>query len=239
LTTGSEPNNTDASFPPPAALLSVVDAILVMLERRKVMRAAQRQILKGALASSLVLLMASTIGSRAVRGEAQHVRWDIVHLTPGVTVNPGGEASAKNNIGDTITLTGSGTFVSPEGRGGTSSAVTGGGNWTVTTAAGVSKGTYEVTGLVRWEEAPGIFPASVDNIGSPEDFRSGLVALRIEYSDGSHGILVVSCHGAGTPDSVFEGITASKDFVDYWNRVAPSGMPNGPNANRTAFHLED
>jgi hypothetical protein len=61
--------------------------------------------------------------------------------------------------------------------------------------------------------------------------------LRIRYNDGSHGILVVSCHGAGTPDSVFEGITASKDYVDFWNRVPPSGTPATANANRTAFHL--
>src|SRR2546427_3411394 len=91
--------------------------------------------------------------------------------------------------------------------------------------------------LVRWEEAPGSFPAAADNIGNPVNFLSGLAVLSIEYSDGSHGILVVSCHGAGTPDTVFEGITASKDFVDYWNRVPPSGTPTGPNANRTSFHI--
>jgi hypothetical protein len=184
--------------------------------------------------SIIVMVMAA---SPSVFAQAAHVRWDIIHLTPGPTVNAGGQASAQNNIGDTITLTGTGTFVAPSGGGGTSSAVTGGGNWTITTASGGSSGTYVVTGLVRWEEAPGTFPASVDNIGSPADFRPGLAVLRIEYSDGSRGILVVSCHGAGTPDTVFEGITASKGFVDYWNRVAPSGTPAGTNANRTAFHL--
>ena len=38
---------------------------------------------------------------------------------------------------------------------------------------------------------------------------------------------------AGTPNTVFEGITASKSFVDYWNRVAP--VPN-VDGNRTVFH---
>jgi hypothetical protein len=184
--------------------------------------------------SIIVLVMAS---SPSVFAQAAHVQWDIVLLTPGPTVNAGGQASAQNNIGDTITLTGTGTFVAPAGGGGTSNAVTGGGNWTITTASGSSSGTYVVTGLVRWEEAPGTFPATTDNIGSPGDFRPGLAVLRIAYSDGSHGILVVSCHGAGTPDTAFEGITASKGFVDYWNRQAPSGTPTGPNANRTAFHL--
>jgi hypothetical protein len=169
------------------------------------------------------------------------IRWDIITLTAGPTVHPGGRASAKDNIGDRITLTGSGTFVPRTGRGDSdkeSRSVTGGGTWMIATTAGVSStGTYKVTGLVRWDRAPGTFPALVDTIGNPADFRSGLAVLRMQYSDGSHGILVVSCHGAGTPDSVFEGITASKDFVDFWNREAPSGTPTGPNENRTAFHV--
>jgi hypothetical protein len=186
---------------------------------------------------ALTIIFVMTAGTPFVFGQAAHVRWDIINLTPGPTVNAGGHASALNNIGGMITFTGSGTFVAPSGGDGTSSAVTGGGTWMITTPSGGSSGTYEVTGLVRWEEAPGTFPATNDNIGNPADFRPGLAVLRIEYSDGSHGILVVSCHGAGTPDTVFEGITVSKDFVDYWNRLAPSGTPAGPNANRTAFHL--
>jgi len=200
------------------------------------MRIVDTRIPRLAVMSLAVLF--STAGNQALRAEAQHVRWDIVRLSlPGATVNPEGSASAKNNVGDTITLTGTGTFVAPSGGGGTSSAATGGGTWTIATASGTSSGTYDVTGLVRWEEAPGTFPGTTDNIGSPANFRAGLAALRIEYNDGAHGILVVSCHGAGTPDTVFEGITASKDFVDYWNRVAPSGTPATANANRTAFHL--
>jgi hypothetical protein len=192
----------------------------------------------GAAAVSLAALLATTAGLRVVHGQAQHVRWDIIRLSlPGSTVNAGGHASATDNLGNMITLTGSGTFVAPAGGGGRSSAVTGGGAWTITTTTGGSSGgTYEVTGLVRWEEAPGTFPGTADNIGG--DFRSGLAVLRIEYNDGGHGILVVSCHGLGTPDSVFEGITASKDFVDFWNRVPPSGTPATANANRTSFHLE-
>jgi hypothetical protein len=172
--------------------------------------------------------------------EGTKVRWDIIRLSlPGATVNPGGEASAKDNLGvpNTITLTGSGTFVAPAGGKGTSNAVTGGGTWRITTATGPLSGAYKVTGLVRWEEAPGTFPGTDDKIGSPANFRPGLAVLRIQYSDGSHGILVVSCHGALTPDTVFEGVTASKDYVDFWNRVPPSGTPATANANRTAFHL--
>ncbi len=205
------------------------------------MRTNTRKI-SGVAGVSVALLLAMTFGARLAHGQAQHVRWDIVRLSlPGATVNSGGQASAKDNllpVADTMTLTGSGTFVAPAGGGGTSSAVTGGGVWTLTTPTGTSSGMYEVTGLVRWEEAPGTFPGTADNIGDPANFRAGLAVLRIAYTDGSHGILVVSCHGAGTPDSAFEGITVSKDFVDYWNRVAPTGTPATANANRTAFHLE-
>jgi len=45
----------------------------------------------------------------------------------------------------------------------------------------------------------------------------------------------VSCHLVGTPDSVFEGVTATKGFVDYWNREAPPAPPG--NADRTTFHV--
>jgi hypothetical protein len=192
------------------------------------------------LALTCVLGATSLSAARVRAHDETRIRWDIIALTAGPTVQPGGRASANDNRGDTITLTGSGAFSVRAGRedeDGKSRQVTGGGTWMISTASGGSSGRYRVTGLVSFEEAPGTFPANVDAIGNPADFRSGLAVLRIEYSDGSHGILVVSCHGAGTADSVFEGITASKDFVDFWNRVAPSGTPTGANANRTAFHV--
>jgi hypothetical protein len=193
-----------------------------------------------ALTLTCVLGAMFWLSARVRADDETRMRWDIITLTAGPTVHPGGQASANDNIGDTITLTGSGTFGVRTGRAAEhqkSRHVTGGGTWMITTASGRSSGGYRVTELVSFELAPGTFPASVDAIGNPADFRSGLAVLRIEYSDGSHGILVVSCHGAGTPDPVFEGITASKDFVDFWNRVAPSGTPTGANANRTAFHV--
>jgi hypothetical protein len=47
---------------------------------------------------------------------------------------------------------------------------------------------------------------------------------------------VVSCTGATAPADLFEGVTASKGFVDYFNRVAPV---NGVDANRTLFHVRN
>jgi hypothetical protein len=78
---------------------------------------------------------------------------------------------------------------------------------------------------------------------------TGLAVLRITYSDGQRGILVVSCTGAQpgaqAPASMFEGITATKPFiidtmnalatVDYKNNVAAVPMVDG---GRTLFHIE-
>jgi 5-methyltetrahydrofolate--homocysteine methyltransferase len=84
--------------------------------------------------------------------------------------------------------------------------------------------------------APGTVPtAVVNNIGKHADFRGGLVLLRIGYSDGSSGVLVVSCRApVGAPDAAFEGITASKGFVDYWHHEHDVPLVDG---NRTSFHV--
>jgi hypothetical protein len=180
-----------------------------------------------------LLIIALVVAPLAFTGVGQAddetvFRWDIINLSATFNVSAGGNASAKANDGSTITVTGSGTFETSAGN----DDVTGGGTWQTSSPA--ASGTYKVTRLVRFDLAPGTFPAASDSIGNPADARAGLAVLSIRYSDGSRGILVVSCHFNGTPDSVFEGITASKGFVDYWNRVAPAP---GVNANRTAFHV--
>ncbi len=191
---------------------------------------------------SLAVLLCMTVGLPVVRGQAAHVRWDIVSInftTTPFTASPGGQASASANDGSHIVLTGSGTFVAPAGGDGTSSATTtSDGTWAVFASGAMTPsatGTYEVTGLVRWENAGGTV-TQIDLIGDPSKRSGGLAVLRVEFSDGSHGVLAVSCHlPAGTPASVFEGITVSKGFTDYWNRQAPVA---GVNANRTVFHVD-
>ncbi len=166
-----------------------------------------------------------------------HMRWDIVSINFGTgTASAGGVASARANDGSKITLTGSGTYRSNPGN---SQDVTGVGTWQTFDASGgaTGNGSYTVTGFVSFTAAPGTFPLPHDNIGNPADARPGLLVVQIAYSDGSDGTLVVSCHFAGTPDAVFEGVTASKGFVDYWNREAPPAPPG--NAGRTAFHVID
>lgn len=173
------------------------------------------------------------------RADEQVIRWDIINLTSGPTISAGGMASAKATNPpqtaetSTITVTGSGTFVVPEGDQ-EENNVTGGGTWTTSTGGIAASGTYQVTAVVRWTEALGTL-SPTDTIGNSADLRAGLAVLRIVYSDGSLGTLTVSCHLGGTPDTVSEGITATKGFTDYWKRQAPTGI--NPGANRTAFHV--
>ncbi len=166
-----------------------------------------------------------------------HMRWDIITVNFATgTASAGGVASARANLDlSKITLTGSGTFRSNPGN---PQDVTGGGTWQTFDASGsTGSGSYTVTGLVSFTVAPGTFPLTHDNIGNPADVRAGLLVVRVAYSDGSEGTLVVSCHLTGTPDAVFEGVTASKGFVDYWNREAPPAPPG--DADRTNFHVID
>src|SRR5229473_2179084 len=159
-------------------------------------------------------------GDRASES-TQRVRWDIINIDASGNVTAGGQNSAQANDGSTLTLTGSGTF-----QPGNPDDVTGGGTWTL----GTSSGTYQVTRLVRFTPAPGTFtfPSLTDQIGNPADARAGLAVLEVEYSDQSRGVLLFSCSLTGTPPAVFEGSTASKGFVDFWNR-APH--------NATIFHV--
>ena len=190
---------------------------------------SRRQLLKGAGAVGVL----GALGvPTAVFAEDGKVRWDIINVDFGTgTLSAGGHASARANDGSKITLTGSGTF-----RGsGDDGAVTGGGMWWTTTPT--ASGTYKVTRILSWEPAPGTAPLPHDNIGELEDESAGLAVLRIRYSDGKRGVLAVSCHLNGTSDAVFEGITATKGAVDYWNREAPPTPP--ADANRTNFHVLD
>jgi len=153
------------------------------------------------------------------------MRWDIISVDfVTLTASAGGTASAFANDNSKITLTGTGTFRSNSGK---SQAVTGGGTWETSTGSG----TYEVTGFVSFVVAPGTFPLAHDNIGNPADARAGLAVLKISYDDGSDGVLIVSCTIAGTPAAVFEGITATKAYVDYLRPDVPG------NDNRTVFHV--
>jgi hypothetical protein len=173
-----------------------------------------------------------SLSSKVVRGDedGSTIRWDIQHY-PNLVLQPGGEAFADAVDGSKIRLTGSGTFHTDGGH------VTGGGTWETFSATNVRTGggTYRVVNLVTWHVAPGTLPCPpiTDDIAPCADARAGLAVLRIQYSDGGLGKLVVSCHlPVGSPASVYEGITVSRGFVDYADPVDPDLTMNG-----TIFHV--
>src|SRR5712692_62520 len=188
---------------------------------------------------SLAVLLCMTVGLPVVQGSADHVRWDIINFnsaTTPPTVSAGGFAiAAARNATPTLTirLTGSGTFIGPS-SGGTSSGVKGGGTWqTFSGGTSTGSGTYEVKELISWQFANHQAGGAIDLIDSGTR-SNGNAVLRIEYSDGSEGVLGVSCHGGGAPGGIVEGVIATKHFVTYWTAQAP--LP-GMEANRTVFHI--
>jgi hypothetical protein len=179
----------------------------------------------------LVVGLFSLAGAGEVR--AQTVQWDIIRIpsfSP-LTLMPGGVASALAQDGSQISVTGEGTFVVEK-----PTTVTGGGVWLTRDPVGsvTGFGTYQVTEVLTFVEEPGTLPpGTIDNIGKIADFRGGLAVLRITYSDGSKGVLVVSCHSPVGGPLIPEGISATKGFVPYWFFVPPIA---GVDGNRTNFH---
>ena len=192
-------------------------------------------------AAAAACLFTLCCGSMA-RGQDK-LRWDMISVqfrapsAPNI-VSAGGSDSAVNNDANgkpkqRITITGSGTF-SPWDP----TDVTGGGDYMIRDLNGnvVDSGSYTVTALVSWildalSPSP---PVQVNNITntSAEDFRNGLAVFRIAFTDGSRGLLVVSCAGPGATDKPFEGISVIKGAVHFQVPDAPTPNVDG---NRTGF----
>jgi hypothetical protein len=137
--------------------------------------------------------------SSASSGDQTLIRWDIL--------GSGGDTPLATD-NSKITLTGSGTFqLADDGA-----DVTGGGTWTTFGPAGkqTASGSYTVTQLISFNVAPGGLP----NLPAA---RAGVTYLRIAYSDGERGTLVVSCRLPGSPPAVAEGVSASKGSLYFWN----------------------
>lgn len=190
----------------------------------------RRQILKGAGAAGVVSVLGVPAAAFAGDDEGQgRVRWDLIQIVNGC-VSPGGTSSAQAEGATTIMMTGSGTF--PNVRNRCVKGVTGGGTWTATSddpRCLPGSGHYRVTELLSWTPAPGgHFPPFEDCIpgGTKATATAGVVLLRISYDDGKSGVLTVDCHLPGSPDCMFEGITATRDYVDF------SSWRGGP----TVFH---
>jgi hypothetical protein len=192
--------------------------------------------------AALAFLLLSLLASGASGGSGNtKYQWDIINFDFATnTLSQGGHASAfATHSGDSahtgkITVTGHGTFRSNSGN---PQDVTGGGAWQTFDGSGnpTGSGNYQVTGFVDFHLAPGSLPPSItDNSGNKPDVRSGLAVFEVAYDDGSNGTLIVSCDlPVGSPIDMFEGITATKGNVDYWERDPAVA---GVNANRTNFH---
>jgi hypothetical protein len=197
----------------------------------------RREVLKGAAAVGVLGALGAPALAFADGGAVVRIRWDLPNILTSCA-EPGGQASARTVDGATITFTGSGTF--PNVRNRCTRDVTGGGTWSITPGSAGSdgcfsgSGTYRVRELLRWVPAPGVFPLPCDNIGRLADARAGLAKLRVRYSNGQTGVLTVSCHLVGTPDCVFEGITASMRYEDF---TFPEPPAAGVEGNRTLFHV--
>ena len=190
--------------------------------------------LRFVLRLTLAMVALFAFGNMIPSAAGATFRWDTISQTfPGgvPTLNTGGSDYALAADLTSIQISGHGTF-------GGGVPPTGGGTWATSGPSagpsGTASGTFTVIGVVRFNLAPGSLPPGViDNIGA--NARSGLAVFLIKYSDGSGGTLTVSCHlPVGSPSGIFEGITATKGFVAFHERVAP--VP-GVDANRTAFHV--
>jgi hypothetical protein len=186
-------------------------------------------------AALALVLGASAPGSAS--SDDEDMRWDLVNInfTTG-TVSAGGVASARSSDGSKITLTGTGEFEADSRVG---ERATGGGTWTTYSPAGAvtGSGSYKVKRFVSFAEAPGTLPVPNDAIGSPDLARAGLLTVAVKYSTGEKGILTISCHLVGSPDTLFEGITTTKGAAAYWDPELPPAPPG--NGNRTLFHVLD
>ncbi len=189
----------------------------------------RRHILKAAGAAGVVSVLAPSVAFADEDEADGRIRWDLITIANGC-VSPGGTSAARAEGATTIRMTGHGTFPNVHHR--CVGDVTGGGTWTVTSEDPrclPGSGRYRVVELLSWSPAPGgHFPPLEDCIpgGTKANATAGHALLRIHYDDGRFGTLTVDCHLPGAPDCMFEGITATRDYVDFSHWVG------GP----TVFH---
>lgn len=203
---------------------------------------------KSTVVSMIALALVCLGASPLLAGESHgtKIRWDIFQLEDVTATSQvwaaGGTSTSQATFepaqvaGDnsTITLTGSGTFRLNDGH-----DVTGGGTWKTATSTGTvtGSGTYRVTELVSFVFGPGSaagFTGVLDEIGNRADVRAGIAVLKVHYSDGTKGIVVVVCTLGfpETPRDVIEGTTATKGFVNYSNPLIPDFT-----TGNTIFHI--
>ncbi len=186
------------------------------------------------LVAAVVLLPLLT--SSKAKADDVTVRWDIATFTSGEpagngSISAGGSLPQCFGNSSFVTLTGSGTFkLNGNGK------ATGGGEWTIAAYGGspATSGTYVVTEFVSFEVGPGTLVGSglTDNIGNLADAHGGLAFLRILYSDGSQGVLVLV--GTVKDEGTFY-LSKGSAFYSFPACVGPTdNYPIGPSP---IFHI--
>lgn len=195
-----------------------------------------------ALGMLTVLLGGAAVGIATVNAqeEATVYRWDIFKFATRdpYSFGEGGIAYAFAQDGTVITLTGSGTFQLDD-----PTAVSGGGTWITFPEHGLrptGEGTYAVTELISFVEAPGTIPPVItDVIGERTAARGGLAILRVAFTDAEgnaagEGVLTLSSRlPFDSPAVMFDGMTVTQGYVAYWDRHEPV---RDVDANRVVFH---
>jgi hypothetical protein len=94
----------------------------------------------------------------------------------------------------------------------------------------IGSGVFRVSGFVKldkkkekWQPLTATIVA--DHLGNVTSEPTGLKFLRVEYSDGTQGVLAVAALSPGTPKSIFVGAAISKGLADYWQQ-SPCNPPS-------------
>jgi hypothetical protein len=177
-----------------------------------------------ALAVALLIGESSARPARREANEAHRfVRWDIAqcHSHSCGSLVIGGQALWRSASGSRIRFTGSGEAEPHEGE------AAGGGTWTRMDSRGrvVGRGAYRVTGFIYWRGFGGSLGNVVDAVGHRQDYRVGILKLRIRmFGIGKGRLVICSVLGRERLGHLFLRTHYGRT-VTYRERVRPKGQP--------------
>jgi hypothetical protein len=203
------------------------------------MKELPRQLLQGL---ALIVLFSLSNQGLIAQENGDLYRWDIVTLRTvvgvgdvggtvagDVIISPGGTVVAGAPDNTSLTLTGSGLFqvdqtprIEEPRIGQTAS---GGGTWVVRSTPLINfpfeggilgSGTYTATELIHFQPAAGRVASNVfDSVGAAADLRAGLMMVKLRFSDGSHGMLMLQTNLVGTSPATPRLVRVIKGSVEY------------------------
>jgi hypothetical protein len=196
----------------------------------------KRKLFLAGIAAVVVSLLLSNAGATGESATGvRTLRWDLIDLDFAGTAG-GKTVSTDPTTGETLTLTGSGTFdVELEADGG--------GRFVHRSETGkvLGRGVYRVTKLGSWDPSAGSLVGSglIDAIGDLSEARSGIARLRtVFYVRGevaAHALVTVFCDLPGGP-TFGEGVTVRGETVDG---TSFNFSERHPDEGPTIFHVID